>query len=52
MINVRTFISLYPLLKSESLSANTKLTLYKALIWSVMTYAFPGLEFAADSYLL
>jgi hypothetical protein len=35
----RTFIRLYSLFKSERLNANIKLTLHKALIRSVMTYA-------------
>jgi hypothetical protein len=38
----RIFIRIYSLLKSERLSANTKLTLYKALIRSVKTYACPA----------
>jgi hypothetical protein len=37
----RTFIRLYTLFTSERLSANIILTLHKALIRSVMTYAFP-----------
>jgi hypothetical protein len=37
----RTFIRIYSLIKSERLSANIKLTLHKALIRSVMTYACP-----------
>jgi hypothetical protein len=44
----RTFIRLYSLFKSERLNANIKLTLHKALIRSVMTYACPAWEFAAD----
>jgi hypothetical protein len=48
----RTFIRVYPLFKSERLSAKINLTLHKALIRSVMTYASPGLEFAADTYLM
>jgi hypothetical protein len=36
----RTFIRWYSLFKSERLSANIKLTLHKALIRSVMTYAY------------
>jgi hypothetical protein len=48
----RTFIRLYSLLKSERLNANIKLTLHKALIKSVMTYACPAWEFAAESHLL
>jgi hypothetical protein len=42
-----TYISIYPVLKSEHLSLNTELTLYKAPITSIMTYAFPAWEFAA-----
>jgi hypothetical protein len=37
----RTFTRTWSLFKSERLSANTKLTLYKALIRSVMTYVCP-----------
>jgi hypothetical protein len=37
----RTFIRIYSLFKSERLSASIKLTLNKALIRSVMTYACP-----------
>jgi hypothetical protein len=48
----RTFISIYSLFKSERLSANIKLTLHKALIRSVMTYACPAWEFAAECHLL
>jgi hypothetical protein len=48
----RTFIRIYSLCKSERLSANIKLTLHKALIRSVMTYACPAWEFAAESHLL
>jgi hypothetical protein len=47
-----TFIRLYPLFKSEQLTANIKLTLIKALIRSVMTYACPAWEFVAESHLL
>jgi hypothetical protein len=45
---LRTFIRIYPLLKSERLSAKSKLTLYKALIR--ISYACPAWEFAADSH--
>jgi hypothetical protein len=45
----RTFIRICSLFKSERLSANNKLTLYKALIGSVMTYACPARELAADT---
>jgi hypothetical protein len=48
----RTFIRLYLLFKSERLSANIEMTLHKALIRSVMTYASPAWEFAADTYLI
>jgi hypothetical protein len=49
---LRIFISICPILKSERSSVNTKLTLYKALIRSILTYACPAWEFAAVSYLL
>jgi hypothetical protein len=49
---LRTFIRIYPILKSERLSAKSKLTLYKALMRSKMTYVCPAWEFAADSRLL
>jgi hypothetical protein len=48
----RTFIRLYSLFKSERLSVKIKLILRKALIRSVMTYACPAWEFAAETYLL
>jgi hypothetical protein len=48
----RTIIRVYSLFKSERLSANFKLTLHKALIRSVMTYACPTWEFAADTDIL
>jgi hypothetical protein len=48
----RTFIRLYSLFKSERMSANIKLTIHKALIRSVMTYACPAWEFAAEIHLL
>jgi hypothetical protein len=37
----RTFIRIYFLFRSERLRTNIKLTLYKALIRSIMTYACP-----------
>jgi hypothetical protein len=43
---------IYPILKSECLSVITKLTLYKVLIGSVLTYACPAWEFSAESHLL
>jgi hypothetical protein len=48
----RTFIRIYSLFKNERLSANIKLTLHKALIRSVLTYACPAWDFAADTPLL
>jgi hypothetical protein len=48
----KTFITIYSLLKSERLSANFKPNFHKALIISVMTYAYPACELAADTYLL
>jgi hypothetical protein len=47
-----TFIRVYSLFKSERLSANIKLILHKALIRSIMIYACPALEFAADTHVL
>jgi hypothetical protein len=47
----RTFIRIYSLLKRECLSANIKVTLHKALIRSVMAYACPSCELAADTCL-
>jgi hypothetical protein len=38
--------------KSKRLSANIKLTLHKALIRSVMTYACPARELSAECHLL
>jgi hypothetical protein len=48
----RTFIRIYSLFRSERLSAKIKLTLHKALIRTVITYACPAWELAADTYLL
>jgi hypothetical protein len=48
----RTLIRIYSLFESKRLSANIKLTLRKALIRSVMTYACPVWVLAADTYLL
>jgi hypothetical protein len=48
----RTFIILYYLLKSDGLSTNSKLTLHKAIIRSIMTYACPTWKFAADTQLM
>jgi hypothetical protein len=49
---LRTFIRLYPLSKSERLTTKIKLTLLKALIRFVMTYACPAWEFVAEFHLL
>jgi hypothetical protein len=39
---LRAFISIYILLKSERLSVNAKLTFYKTLIRSIISYACPA----------
>jgi hypothetical protein len=44
----RTFIIIYSIFKSKRLSAKMKLILHKALIKSVMVYACPAWELAAD----
>jgi hypothetical protein len=49
---LRTYVRTYSLFRSGHLSTNVKLTLYKALIESVMTYAWPTWEYAADAHLL
>jgi hypothetical protein len=46
------YLRTYSLFKSERLSTNIKLALYKDLIRSVMTYACPTWEYAADTPLL
>jgi hypothetical protein len=48
----RTFIRIYSIFKSERLFVNIKLTLHTALISSVMTYACPAWEVAAECHLL
>jgi hypothetical protein len=48
----RTFLRVSFVFKIEQLSANIKESLHKALITSIMTYAFPTWEFAADTHLL
>jgi hypothetical protein len=55
MIDAKAFwalIRVYFLLENERLSTNIKLTIHKALIKSIMTYASPAWEFEADSHLL
>jgi hypothetical protein len=49
---LRTYLRTYSLFKSERLSTNIKLKLYKVLIRSVITYASPTWEYAADAHLL
>jgi hypothetical protein len=48
----RTFIRIYSVFRSECLSANIKLTHYKALIRSIMTYACFAWELEAYTSLL
>jgi hypothetical protein len=48
----RTLIRLYSLFKSDRLSTNSKLTLHKTLIRSIITYACPAWEFAADTHII
>jgi hypothetical protein len=48
----RTFMRLYSLFKSDRLNTNSKLTLHKALIRSIMTYTCPAWEFVADTHLM
>jgi len=46
------FIRVYSLFKNERLSANINNAPHKAQIRTVMAYAYPAWEFAADSHLL
>jgi hypothetical protein len=48
----RTFIGIYPLFKSERLGTNSKSSLHEALIRSMIIYACPTWEFAAETHLL
>jgi hypothetical protein len=48
----RIFIAVHSVLKSERLSFNIKLILHKILIRSIIAYACPAWEFAADTHLL
>jgi hypothetical protein len=52
MIEAKAFRTYIRIFKSKCLSTNIKLTLHKALIRSVMTYACPAWGLAADTYLL
>jgi hypothetical protein len=46
------YIRTLSIFKSESLSTNIKLTLYKSLIRGVMTHICPTWEYGADAHLL
>jgi hypothetical protein len=48
----KTFMRLYSLFKSDRLSTKSKLTLHKALIRSIMTYACPAWEFTVVTHLI
>jgi hypothetical protein len=56
VFSVRSVPNLYKditiAIKSQRLSTNIKLTLHKAPIRSVMTYACPAWEFAAHAHML
>jgi hypothetical protein len=47
-----TYIRTYFIFKTKHLNANIKLIMYRALIRSIMTYACPTWEFAADTHLM
>jgi hypothetical protein len=47
-----TYIRTYSVFKSNHLSANIKLIVYRALLKSIMTYACPTWEFAKDIHLM
>jgi hypothetical protein len=47
-----TYIRTYSIFKSKHLRAHIKLIVYRALIKSIMTYACPTWEFAADTHLM
>jgi hypothetical protein len=49
---LRTYVSICSLFKNKRLNTNIKLTPYKALMKSVMTYACPTWVSAVDSHLL
>jgi hypothetical protein len=46
-----TYIRTYSVFRYGCLSANSKLTLYKAQVRSVMTYAYPAWKYVADAHL-
>jgi hypothetical protein len=47
-----TYIRTYSVFKSKHFNANIKLIVYRALTRSIMTYACPTWEFAADTHLM
>jgi hypothetical protein len=47
-----TYIRTYSIFKSKRLNVNVKLIVYRALIRSIMTYACPTWEFAADTHFM
>jgi hypothetical protein len=47
-----TYFRTYTIFKSKHLSAHIKPIVYRALIRSIMTYACPTWEFAADTHLM
>jgi hypothetical protein len=47
-----TYLRTYSIFKSKHLSTHIKLIVYRALIISIMTYACPTWEFAADTHLM
>jgi hypothetical protein len=47
----RTVIRIEPIIKSERLSTNIKLTLHEALIRYAMTYSCPAWEFGTETHL-
>jgi hypothetical protein len=47
-----TYIRTYSIFRSKHLNANIKLILYRGIIRSIMTYACPTWEFAADTRLM
>jgi len=52
MEELSTCIRAYLLFESRRLSITIKLTLHNALIRSILTYACPAYEFAANTYSL
>lgn len=48
----RTNIRVYSIFKHKRLITNIKLTLHKAFIRTILTYAFPAWECVADNHLM